>query len=402
MSRTRRLLARLLLTAAIVLLLAACTSADDPAWAAPDPTATPAVQATVAAPATPTISTMPPTATPQPSPSATLAPTAGPPPRVVSAYPVHGDRSIGAERPLVLVFDRAMDRASVEQAFTVDPESAVTFAWTSDTQVTIQPESSWQPETPYEALLATGAAAADGAALAEAFTLRFASGGRGAPVPVLMYHHFAELSADATQGQRDWTVSPQALQEQLAYLAENGWHTISPTQLADYIEAGTPLPLRALMITIDDGYQEVLDVALPLFLETELRPVLFIVTDYVDYAAYLGWDELAGLAVQGFVIGSHSMDHSDMRQASDAEREQQIAGSKALLEEQLGVTVDAFCYPYGSLNQATKQAVANSGYRTAYSLNPTIYQSPDDPYFVGRMRVDYSTTLEQFVAMLPD
>jgi len=216
-----------------------------------------------------------------------------------------------------------------------------------------------------------------------------------------MYHHFAHLDATASQSALDWTVSPEALAEQLAYLQSHAWQTITPAQLADYLAEGKPLPLKPLMITIDDGYREVRDVS-HLFVESGLMPVLFVVTDYTEYSAYLSWPDLAELVAQGFIIGSHSMDHSSLREISEAAREQQIVGSKALLEEHLGVSIDAFCYPSGSFNQHTKELLAQNGYRTAFSLNETIYQQPDDPFFIGRIRIDYRTTCDDLIAILPE
>lgn len=402
MSRIRR---ASLLTLSITLLLAlsACTADvtyEDPSWAQTALDGAAAAEQSPTPELTPTSVPEMPTITP--APTATPLPTAGPPPEIIAVYPVDGDLAMSAERPVVLVFDRAMDQASIGEALSISPETSLHYEWAADDRLSVQAEGDWQPGITYTLSLSQGTAATDGATLAEPFELSFSVGGRGAPIPVLMYHHFAELDADATQGQRDWTVSPEAFAEQLAYLQEHDWHTISTAQLADYMSTGEPLPLRPLMITIDDGYREVLEEAYPLFLQTELRPVLFVVTDYADYAAYLNWDELGQLVDAGFMIGSHSIDHSDMTQASAKELEQQVAGSLSLLEEQLGVQVDAFCYPFGSMNQSVMDSVSASGYRTAYSLNPTIYQSPEDPFFIGRMRVDYDTSLDDFIAMLPD
>lgn len=387
---------RRLLLALGVMLAAACTPAsNDPSWAEPAPP--PAQQPATRAPTATATVTLVPTQAPSPTPQ----PTPAPPPEVVASYPINGDRAMSAERPVVLVFDRAMDEPSVAAALALSPEAAVQLTWTAPTRLELLPQEPWQPETDYTITLGVGAASGDGASLAQPYTLAFAVGGRGAPVPALMYHHLAELGQDATPGQLDWTVSPQALAEQLTYLHAHGWHAIVPNDLAAYMAAGEPLPPRSLLITIDDGYKEVLAVA-PLFVESGLMPVLFIVTDYVEYGAYLTWEELAGLAAQGFIIGSHSVDHRDPREADDTELRRQMADSKSLLEEQLGVQVDAFCYPYGGVNKRVKEAVATNGYRTGFSLNPTIYQAPDDPLFLGRSRVDYRMSLDDFVALLPD
>lgn len=369
---------------------------DDPVWAhsgLPTP-GTPAAQAQ------PNASLATPLPPPSPSPGPTLLPTTSPLVQLLATYPVSGDMAVPPERPLSLVFDAPMDRASVEAAMSISPQVTFQFTWESDRQLVATPSEPWSVGTEYILTLNDSAHSTSGGRLAANHTLTFGSGGAGAPIPVLMYHHFGHLDATASQSALDWTVSPEALTEQLAYLQSHAWHTITPTQLADYLAEGKPLPVKPLMITIDDGYREVRDVA-HLFVESGLMPVLFVVTDYTEYSAYLSWPDLAELVAQGFAIGSHSMDHSSLREISDAARERQIVGSKALLEERLGVPVDAFCYPSGSFNQHTKELLAQNGYRIAFSLNETIYQQPDDPFFIGRMRIDYRTTCDDLSAILP-
>jgi len=189
--------------------------------------------------------------------------------------------------------------------------------------------------------------------LSKPFYLRFSRGGRGVSIPVLMYHNLHELDESATEGKRTWTVSPDAFAAQMTYLAEQGWHSISPQQMADYFDSGAPLPPKSIIISMDDGYKEVYTVAYPIFVKTGLRPLLFIVLKYVGFPAYLDWPQLEELVAHGFMVGSHSYDHSNLRQVDDDALEEQIGGSKDQLVERLGVTIDAFCYPYGSYETLT-------------------------------------------------
>ena len=60
---------------------------------------------------------------------------------------------------------------------------------------------------------------------------------------------------------RTWSVSPEAFSEQMTYLAREGWHSVSPAELYAYLQEGAPLPPKAIIISMDDGYREVYDVA---------------------------------------------------------------------------------------------------------------------------------------------
>src|SRR5438876_6650552 len=68
-------------------------------------------------------------------------------------------------------------------------------------------------------------------------------------VPILLYHHIRK-------GCTRWHVSPQKFEQQLAYLAANGYHTISMEAYLDAIQNGAPLPDKPVVLTFDDGYQD--------------------------------------------------------------------------------------------------------------------------------------------------
>ena len=379
--------------------LLGCAAPAEPtsAWAAPSampqPTLTPTPQPTA-------------TALPTPTPTPTPQPTATPPPvRVARSYPFDGDQAVGENRPLVLAFDRPVEMALAEARLVISPSVPGQISWPSPSRLVFVPDAPWAWQQWYDISLEPGPLAADGGALAEGWRARFQRGGRGTPLPVLMYHHVKPLEVGATEGQLTWAVSPEALAAQIAYLLAEGWQTISPGELADYFEAGEPLPAKPLLITFDDGYKEVYERAYPLFAPTALRPTLFIITQDTErgYPAMMDWTQLQELVAAGFHIGSHSSDHADLRKKDAATLTYQIGDSQALLEKRLGVRVDAFCYPYGSAawEGAVLEMLRNYGYRTGYTLNPTYWQDPENPLQLGRLRVSFEMTVEDLAALLP-
>jgi peptidoglycan/xylan/chitin deacetylase (PgdA/CDA1 family) len=360
------------------------------ALAQPAPTDEPAPTAT----ATPV-----PTSTPTPTPTVTPTPPA--PARLSASYPVHGEQQIPAERSLLLVFDRPMERESVAAHLAISPTVPGALSWDDDQRLRFAPAGGWESGVVYEASLGTGARSAEGGALEHEVTLRFQRDGRGSPLPVLMYHHVAELGPDATATQLDWTVSPAAFEEQMRYLEREGWQSISTADLAAYLLDGEPLPPRPVVISVDDGNMSFYQHGWPILRETRLRPVLFIVPQFTLYPAYMDWDQTRELVEGGAWVGSHSYDHQNMRQVATETLAWQVGESRDVLESELGVSVDGFCYPYGSFDQRTVDAMARHGYRTGYSLNPTYWQQAETPHFIGRLRVDYRTSLEDFIALLP-
>jgi len=399
----------LLLAFVLLILLTGCGPAGSPAGDALAGAAVPVTEVatyaplpTIAPSATPTpAATAMPTHTPTPEPTATpMAPA-----HLVASYPIDNDGAVLSGRPLVLVFDRPMDAASVEAGLVISPAVTGSIEWEGAEGLAFYPEGGWEAAAAaggdaWEARVSAGVRAQDGGLLEEDYTVRFALSGRGSPIPVLMYHHVEDLGPDATEGKKDWTVSIDAFREQMAYLEEHGWTSISSTALAAYLLDGQPLPVRPVMISVDDGNRSFYQNGWPIIQETSLRPVMFLVPQFAEYSGYVNWDEMRALVAGGAWIGSHGYSHRNLREVPDSDLAWELGDSRAILEEQLGIQVDGFCFPYGGRNEAAL-AVIGDYYRTGYSLNPIYWQRPEEPFYIGRLRVDYRTTMEDFSDLLP-
>lgn len=128
----------------------------------------------------------------------------------------------------------------------------------------------------------------------------------GAPVtyparlPVLMYHHVVP------DGQvcNDMTVTAGRLERDLRWLAENGYETVLPRELA----AGEALPEKAVLLTFDDGYRSNYDYAYPLLQKYQAKAAIAVMAFMPDNWApgFLSWDMCREMTASGLVeIGSH-------------------------------------------------------------------------------------------------
>ncbi len=135
------------LSSAVSLLLIAAQACT---WFAPRPIATPTPGAT-ASPA--------PTATPLPP----LAP------RVIEALPLPGDE-LALEGPFTIYFDQPMNRASVEQAFSLAPAINGTFTWPDDATVQFSPAALLPRGADFQVTVGEAARSRAGLALPGAFT----------------------------------------------------------------------------------------------------------------------------------------------------------------------------------------------------------------------------------------
>lgn len=208
-----------------------------------------------------------------------------------------------------------------------------------------------------------------------------------AHIPVLMYHLISE------KGGR-FAVTPAQLHQQMSWLRDNGYTSLTPSDLIKAIEKGIPLPAKPIMITVDDGYAS--DV---LFAEIVtsygFRPVFF----WPNYAK-LTADEMRWLAGLGEACG-HTVSHPRLREMGWSAQHDEIAPNKAWIEGILGEPITCFAYPFGAYDQNSTDVVAYSGYQIAFdawgvhSVVGTL-----DRYHVSRKEIDGGYDLATFEAVI--
>lgn len=232
-------------------------------------------------------------------------------------------------------------------------------------------------------------------------------------VPILMYHHISDNVPTTLLG-ISLTVTSKMFSQQLDYLKQQGYHTITFNQLFDALYYGGPLPSRPIILTFDDGYDDAYHVALPILKAHGYSGMFYIITGKIGWPAYLTWQQLHTMLAQGMQIGSHTIHHVDMGSLymySPAMAQNEVQVSKAVLEKRLGIPVQQFCYPSGApfkngslwLRQQIMAMLAADGYVGA-TTDPGmsgIYQSSLQPLALLRIRVDGRSDLQFFKNSLP-
>lgn len=120
--------------------------------------------------------------------------------------------------------------------------------------------------------------------------------------------------------------------------------------------------------------------------------------DQGDYAS-LTWDEVVEMQSSGLItIGSHTVTHPILPRCASAEVEQELALSKALIENMLGRACGLFCYPNGDFDAETKAAVGRAGYVGAASSMRGLNDGQTDPLALKRLGVPDRFSLAEFAA----
>jgi peptidoglycan/xylan/chitin deacetylase (PgdA/CDA1 family) len=221
---------------------------------------------------------------------------------------------------------------------------------------------------------------------------------RAIRVPILMYHYISVPPPDADKYRLDLSVIPDAFETQMDYLAINGYHPIRLVDLADYLLNGTALPDKPIVLTFDDGYADNYANAFPILHNHKFAGTFFVITQFVNENrwGYMSWAQLEEMATAGMEIGSHSIDHPDLRSKSKAFQTQQLAGSKQMIETRLGVPVLSFAYPAGKYDANTISILRSGGYLSAVTEIQGTNQSSERVYELQRIRIRGSYTISDF------
>lgn len=221
-------------------------------------------------------------------------------------------------------------------------------------------------------------------------------------VPILMYHYISEPPEDADKYRLDLSVSPQAFQQQMAFLAANGFNSINFEDLSRAIADKQELPLNPVIITIDDGYRDNYTNAFPILQEYGLTATIFLVTDMLDrgHPDYLTWDMVKEMAAAGIQFGPHTKSHPDLRGESRETIIWQILGSRETVAAHVGYLSRYFAYPSGRYDEDTISVLKELDFWGAVTTLGGKWHSFEDRYEWTRMRVRNSTTLPEFADLV--
>ena len=226
-------------------------------------------------------------------------------------------------------------------------------------------------------------------------------GGQTDLVPILMYHYVRPDPGKNDPVGEDLSVSPGNFQAQMAWLARNGYHTMTVGELNRVRRHEIGLPTKPIALTFDDGYRDFYTAAYPVLKQYGFKATLFVITGFLGQPQYVTWDMVTEMDRSGLIeMGAHTVTHRDLPSLSAAAARNEIFDSKQTLETRLGHPVVSFNYPSGRYDDAVVALVKQAGYQIAVTTQGGWARATENALLLPRVRVHGAVTLAAFAGML--
>jgi peptidoglycan/xylan/chitin deacetylase (PgdA/CDA1 family) len=208
------------------------------------------------------------------------------------------------------------------------------------------------------------------------------------PVPILEYHVLGRPQTEVPYP--ELYVPRASFRKQMDWLDRQGYEAVTLEAVEEaWYHSGT-LPPKPIVISFDDGYRPQYTFALPTLRKHGWPGVLNLKAEGSD----LYESNVKAMLAAGWELAAHTINHSDLTTLEGEALEEEVAGSRKILQREYGVPVKNFCYPAGRFNETVIAAVEAAGYVGATTEIPG-FATKDHPYELARIEVLGSWGVEE-------
>jgi peptidoglycan/xylan/chitin deacetylase (PgdA/CDA1 family) len=236
------------------------------------------------------------------------------------------------------------------------------------------------------------------------------------PLGILVYHRIAPVLRSVPRPSMN--VPPRRFYEQLAGLLQRGFRFWPLCRALEHHERALDIPPRTVVVTFDDGFENVYSRAWRILRELDIPATVFVCTAFLDSSepfpfdtwglAYrqsvppecyrpLTTEQCREMSRDGLVeLGAHTHTHQDFRRRPEDFR-QDLQTSVEVLHSRLGIAEPTFAFPFGRRYSGFSgdelvNAAAATGVRCALTTEANLVDPASDPFAWGRFNAyDWDT-----------
>lgn len=210
--------------------------------------------------------------------------------------------------------------------------------------------------------------------------------------PILAYHG---IGPDYSWGGKRYFVSEGEFEKQVKYLKDNGYTSITIDQIDSIKSVDKPV-----ILTFDDGYEDVYTYAYPILKKYGMRASIFIISDFIGKEHCLKPNEILSM-MDVFDIESHTMTHQSLAKIDKNTVDYELSQSQLDIEKLIGKPVTAIAYPNSSFNNYVTKT-ASKYYKYGLMNWGGKYYGFEDPLKIPRTPIYWDDDINDFVKKLSD
>ena len=222
--------------------------------------------------------------------------------------------------------------------------------------------------------------------------------GNDRSIPILMYHSVEYVKSQPNNNLR---VPKEKFREQMKFLKDNGYTTLSMSELYAFFKDNLQVPEKSVVLTFDDGYEDNYNNAFSVLKEFGLKATVFVVTDWVETNnSYMTVLQLKDMDANGFEVQCHTLAHKELNKLTYERQLKDLKESKEFLERNLNKKITTICYPLGKFNKNTAKAAEDAGYLMGMKMVGGWANKNNGMYTINRVYVSAKDTIKQFEAKI--
>ncbi|MCS2156957.1 polysaccharide deacetylase family protein [Scandinavium sp. H11S7] len=238
-------------------------------------------------------------------------------------------------------------------------------------------------------------------------------------IPILTYHHILRDEENTRFRHTSTTTSVRAFSNQMTWLRDQGYTTLTMYQLEGYVRNKMNLPARSVVITFDDGLKSVNRYAWPVLKEYGFKATAFIISSRIKRHPQK-WDpkSLQFMSISELRQIQDVFDvqsHTHFLHRVDAYRRPILLSrsyhnilfdferSRRALS-QFNPHVLYLSYPFGGYNITAVQAANDAGFHMAVTTVKGKVKPGDNPFLLKRLyilRTDSLETMSRLISNQP-
>lgn len=233
-------------------------------------------------------------------------------------------------------------------------------------------------------------------------------------IPILTYHNFMSVEEkNKYASENKYIISNKLFEDQLKYLKNNGYNTITLEDLYLWYTGEKVLSDKDVVIVIDDGSLSAYVYAIPLLEKYDYKASIFVITGRITNVKQ-EWNPSQFMYFNEEIIADIRENHKNISLSSHTHNlHSKIDGRCAIAsmnEDQIYDDVvtskniiksDFLAYPYGCNTPSSKIALEKAGYKMAFEFGDNKRATKnDDIYSMKRLNINDTTTMAQFISWL--